>query len=44
MKPNAVTKMSVPSTFTAGGTPRRLTPKTHSGKVTVRPAANEVMT
>ena len=40
MNAMATRKMSVPSTLTSGGMPRRLTPNTHSGKVTVRPALN----
>src|SRR5437588_8403778 len=44
MARNATTKISVPSTLTSGGTPRRLTPNTHSGKVMVLPATNEVIT
>src|SRR5579859_1438286 len=44
MKASAMTKMRVPSTFTSGGTPSRLTPKTQSGKVTVLPATKVVIT
>ena len=44
MKTNAIRKISVPSTFTSGGMPNRLTPKTHSGKVWVCPAEKSVIT
>ncbi len=44
MNTNAIRKMSVPSAFTSGGMPRRLTPNTHRGNVTVRPALNTVIT
>ena len=41
MNTNAIRKMSVPRAFTSGGMPRRLTPNTHRGNVTVRPALND---
>ena len=44
MKTMATRKMRVPRTLTSGGMPTRLAPNTHSGKVTVRPALNSVMT
>ena len=44
MKAMATRKMSVPRTFTSGGTPSRLTPNTQSGNVIDRPATNEVIT
>ena len=44
MNTNAITKMSVPSTFTSGGTPKRDAPNTHSGKVRDWPATNDVIT
>ena len=37
-------KMSVPITLTCGGTPSRVAPKTHNGKVCVFPATKLVMT